>query len=612
LVTSFWITDTANASSGLIASAYRVVGQNSSPNLPPGISPSVTTTVSNIAFDWGSGSVLGAGTEDVIVIFSGYITSDIDASIQFTTDADDGTKLYLDDQLISDDWYDKGGGGSTSAPISFTAGVSKQITFWYYENGGGAKVFLYWNKNGSFEIVPSSAFSLSPAVPPTPPASLNPPTNLLASIDGATVTVSWSAPESTGTEIERYAIFWSYDNFQTGWAISSTTNQAIIYNIPDSQTVSIKVRSDNDSLSVYSEWSETVQIQSNTFFADEEARLAEEEAARVAAEEESARIAEEQRLAAEAAEAERLRLEEEARLAEQRRIEAEIEAIRQAAVAAEIERQRIEAEKRAEEEAARIKAEEEARIKAEEEERARLEEEARIKAEEEARLQAEEEARIKAEAEAKAKAEAEAKAKAEAEAKAKAEAEAKAKAEAEAKAKAEAEAKAKAEAEAQQKAEADAKKKLEEEMKKIKEQLEKERQNAEAKKPESIMSNALSDGVLSTQEKAAIGDALILEFSGSAGIPVSLILEFGLDYSDLPPDTPVQLENGVILTAEIADALEIFNNPMEIFSDPGKAVKAFLNVGADMSPEVREKAEDIVVVTVIVGQIIVAGAVLRR
>jgi hypothetical protein len=41
---------------------------------------------------------------------------------------------------------------------------------------------------------------------------------------------------------------------------------------------------------------------------------------------------------------------------------------------------------------------------------------------------------------------------------------------------------------------------------------------------------------------------------------------------------------------------------MEIFSDPGKALKAFLNVGADMSPEVRETAEDIVVITIIVGQ----------
>ena len=39
---------------------------------------------------------------------------------------------------------------------------------------------------------------------------------------------------------------------------------------------------------------------------------------------------------------------------------------------------------------------------------------------------------------------------------------------------------------------------------------------------------------------------------------------------------------------------------------------AFANVGADMSPEVREKAEDIVVVTVIVGQIVVAGSILRR
>jgi hypothetical protein len=84
-------------------------------------------------------------------------------------------------------------------------------------------------------------------------------------------------------------------------------------------------------------------------------------------------------------------------------------------------------------------------------------------------------------------------------------------------------------------------------------------------------------------------------------------LASGLDYEDLPPDTPVTLENGVILTAEVADAIEIFDTPAEllstIFSDPGKALKALRNVGADMTEEDREIAQNTVVAAVIVTQI---------
>ena len=73
--------------------------------------------------------------------------------------ADDGTILYLDGQQITYDWRDKGGGGSVSQPVPFEGGVSKQITLWFYENGGGAWVQLYWLVNNQWSIVPASAFT---------------------------------------------------------------------------------------------------------------------------------------------------------------------------------------------------------------------------------------------------------------------------------------------------------------------------------------------------------------------------------------------------------------------------------------------------------------------
>jgi hypothetical protein len=72
------------------------------------------------------------------------------------------------------------------------------------------------------------------------------------------------------------------------------------------------------------------------------------------------------------------------------------------------------------------------------------------------------------------------------------------------------------------------------------------------------------------------------------------------------PETVV-LNNGVVLTPEVAAAVALIQDPgaliAELFTNPGAALEALSNVGADMSPETREKAEDIVVGTIIVGQI---------
>ena len=115
------------------------------------------------------------------------------------------------------------------------------------------------------------------------------------------------------------------------------------------------------------------------------------------------------------------------------------------------------------------------------------------------------------------------------------------------------------------------------------------------------------DGVLTEDEKELLVDVILEQADGNA-ISTELIDELGLDYEDLPDDQPVMLENGVILFAEVADALEIFENPSEIlgavFTDPGKALTAVANIGADMTPEQREESQTVVVASIIVGQVI--------
>lgn len=106
-------------------------------------------------------------------------------------------------------------------------------------------------------------------------------------------------------------------------------------------------------------------------------------------------------------------------------------------------------------------------------------------------------------------------------------------------------------------------------------------------------------------------EELLTEYTPDEAIPFDVLAASGIDYSELPPDQPVTLENGVVITAEIADALEIFEYPSEllatVFTDPGKALKAISNVGADLPADVRKTAQQGTVAVVLVGQVIVGG-----
>jgi hypothetical protein len=123
---------------------------------------------------------------------------------------------------------------------------------------------------------------------------------------------------------------------------------------------------------------------------------------------------------------------------------------------------------------------------------------------------------------------------------------------------------------------------------------------------QAVVDEALADGVLTDEERELVVDALLVEFAGEA-ITFEALQEAGLDFEDLPADQPVTLENGVILTAAVADALEIFESGAEVLAtileNPAKALKAIANIGQDMTPEERETAQNTVVAAVVVTQV---------
>ena len=105
-----------------------------------------------------------------------------------------------------------------------------------------------------------------PTPTPVPDPYLNAPTGLMVTVytDG-NVYLTWNAPEASGTNIERYGVFWTTRDL-AGWAAaSSETNMGISSNVfaitgGTDQTYTFWVRADNDTLGILSPISAAVSV----------------------------------------------------------------------------------------------------------------------------------------------------------------------------------------------------------------------------------------------------------------------------------------------------------------------------------------------------------------
>ena len=81
--------------------------------------------------------------------------------------------------------------------------------------------------------------------------SLNAPTNVQATADGTSVSVSWTASEATDTDVEWYALAWSTDGLH--WSSSAVNDTSATFsNFQPGETVQFTVRATNGTYRVYS------------------------------------------------------------------------------------------------------------------------------------------------------------------------------------------------------------------------------------------------------------------------------------------------------------------------------------------------------------------------
>lgn len=222
---------TGSGTSGLAYTTYYGGGPTPSTNNLTAIS---TGTVSTVNYDWSNGTVLDSGLGDgVIVRFTGYFLPNRTGVFQFGTTSDDGAKLTVNGVTIVNAWQEQGPtfyNGSTS----LTSGQPVTIELWYYENGGGAMIQLWWFNEATqqWEIIPESMLATSSGyftytAPVIVSSSTTDSTSTSTSISVSTTSNSFSADgytySFTGTDTTTTVTTITTPVTTSTWSDGSTT-----------------------------------------------------------------------------------------------------------------------------------------------------------------------------------------------------------------------------------------------------------------------------------------------------------------------------------------------------------------------------------------------------
>jgi hypothetical protein len=115
----------------------------------------VTRTDPTVNFSWGSGApAAGMGVDTFSVRWTGSVQAPVSGTFAFHTLSDDGIRLWVNGQLIVNNWT-LHGPTENSGSIVLVAGQKYAVKLEYFENTGGATAQLLWTGPGiSKQVVP--------------------------------------------------------------------------------------------------------------------------------------------------------------------------------------------------------------------------------------------------------------------------------------------------------------------------------------------------------------------------------------------------------------------------------------------------------------------------
>ncbi len=219
-------------------------------------SATVTRTDATVDFDWGTGSPAGGiGADNFSVRWLGEIQAPLSGIYTFTTTSDDGIRLWVNNQLLLENWTDHGP-TNNSGVITLTAGQKYPIKIEYYENASGAVAKLLWQYPGvSQQVVPTTY--LYPASAGTGAPSV--PTNLnFTNVTSSSFSLNWNA-SSGGTVPISYEVRKGSATYQS----NITTTSCWISGLTPGEAATYTVRAKSAD-GIWSGWSNGLMVASES------------------------------------------------------------------------------------------------------------------------------------------------------------------------------------------------------------------------------------------------------------------------------------------------------------------------------------------------------------
>jgi hypothetical protein len=160
--------------------------------------PLLSRLDATVNFNWGGGSPDPAVPADQFSVrWEGLVEARSDELYTFYVSHDDGARLWVNDQLVVNNWTDHAAVEDSGA-IALRLGQRYAIRLEFYENGGDASVSLSWSTPAGIakQIIPAT--QLAASGPPTPNFALTPSPTSLSLAQGATATSTITVTRAGG------------------------------------------------------------------------------------------------------------------------------------------------------------------------------------------------------------------------------------------------------------------------------------------------------------------------------------------------------------------------------------------------------------------------------
>jgi len=187
-------------------------------NLSFNTAATLTRTDAVVNFNWGTaGPAPGIGSTNFTARWTGAAQAQYSESYTFTTIAKDGVRLWVNGQLLVDDWTTHASPATNSGVIALNSQQLYNIQMDYFLNTGSASAKLLWSS-------PSTAQALIPQTQLYPYTNPPPAIVLTAPVGGSTFTAAASVSVSADADAPYNTL--SFVSFYANGVLLGTVSNA--------------------------------------------------------------------------------------------------------------------------------------------------------------------------------------------------------------------------------------------------------------------------------------------------------------------------------------------------------------------------------------------------